>query len=126
MLLRIHGHIRPKGGQHVQHQPRFRSLQAQPYAPSIHWHELCFIHLRDELEALMKTRIVQVMLVLAGAGFSGLTGGCSMSGSAEAYNPNIEAHPIDGLNRNSTEGQMGVVQEAPSPPPVRKDFASDR
>jgi hypothetical protein len=84
--------------------------------------------LRDELEALMKTRIVQVMLVLAGAGLLGLTGGCSMSGSAEAYDSNIEAHPIDGLNRNITESQIGAVQEAPSlsPPPVRKDFASDR
>jgi hypothetical protein len=72
----------------------------------------------------MKTRIAQVMLVLAGAALLGLTGGCSMAGSAEAYDPHIEAHPIDGLDRNSTESQMGAAQEAP--PPVRKDFASDR
>jgi hypothetical protein len=79
-------------------------------------------------EAVMKILSYSVLLLFVGAGFLGLASGCSMSGSAESYNQTIEAHPIDGMNRDITESQMGAVHESPSlsPPPVRPDFAYDR
>jgi hypothetical protein len=76
----------------------------------------------------MKSRSCQLLVLVVGVGLLGLTSGCSMSGSAETYNQNIEGHPIDGLNRNITENQGGAVHEPPSlsPPPVRPNFADNR